>query len=233
MNYQYIYNLKSLIFFILLSFSCTTDNPTIIQLPDRISPSGYIVSPLDGSAVSGTTTLQVIAIDNEEVDTVFFMIKPQNADSYKSIDSTTNETNDTWKGNWDTRNSQWIENEKLRSLKSDLISSAEQINDITFIGYKSDLDADSIKQLAFDLKNSLSNFFIVLTSNNNNKPLISIMIDEQLVESKDWNAGKMVRELAKEIKGGGGGQAFFATAGGSDLSGLDNVISKAKEMVLS
>ena len=124
-------------------------------------------------------------------------------------------------------------NEKLRSLKSDLISSAEQINDITFIGYKSDLDADSIKQLAFDLKNSLSNFFIVLTSNNNNKPLISIMIDEQLVESKDWNAGKIVRELAKEIKGGGGGQAFFATAGGSDLSGLDNVISKAKEMVLS
>ena len=59
------------------------------------------------------------------------------------------------------------------------------------------------------------------------------MIDEQLVESKDWNAGKIVRELAKEIKGGGGGQAFFATAGGSDLSGLDNVISKAKEMVLS
>ena len=111
MNYQYIYNLKSLIFLILLSFSCTTDNPTIIQLPDRTSPSGYIVSPLDGSAVSGTTTLQVIAIDNEEVDTVFFMIKPQNADSYKSIDSTTNETNDTWKGNWDTRNSQWIENE--------------------------------------------------------------------------------------------------------------------------
>ena len=111
MNYQYIYNLKSLIFFILLSFSCTTDNPTIIQLPDRTSPSGYIVSPLDGSAVSGTTTLQVIAIDNEEVDTVFFMIKPQNADNYKSIDSTTNETNDTWKGNWDTRNSQWIENE--------------------------------------------------------------------------------------------------------------------------
>ena len=124
-------------------------------------------------------------------------------------------------------------NEKLRSLKSDLISSAEQINDITFIGYKSDLDADSIKQLAFDLKNSISNFFIVLTSNNNNKPLISIMIDEQLVESKDWNAGKIVRELAKEIKGGGGGQAFFATAGGSDLSGLDNVIIKAKEMVLS
>ena len=124
-------------------------------------------------------------------------------------------------------------NEKLRSLKSELISSAEQLNDITFIGYKSDLDADSIKQLAFDLKNSLSNFFIVLTSNNNNKPLISIMIDEQLVESKDWNAGKIVRELAKEIKGGGGGQAFFATAGGSDLSGIDNVISKAKEMVLS
>ena len=58
------------------------------------------------------------------------------------------------------------------------------------------------------------------------------MIDEKLVKSKDWNAGKIIRDLAKEIKGGGGGQAFFATAGGSDLSGLENVIKKAKEIVL-
>ncbi len=123
-------------------------------------------------------------------------------------------------------------NEKLKSISSELINRAELINDISFIAYKSDLDADSLKQLAFELKGSLSNFFMVLTSNSNNKPLISIMIDEQLANDKDWNAGKIIRELAKEIKGGGGGQSFFATAGGSDLSGLDNVITKAKEIVL-
>ena len=111
MNHSYNNKLHLILVTIILAFSCTTDNPTIIQLPDRTAPSGYIVSPLDGSSVSGNTTLQVIAIDNEEVDTVFFMIKPQNADRYKSIDSTTNETDDTWKGNWDTRNSQWVENE--------------------------------------------------------------------------------------------------------------------------
>ncbi|MBM78322.1 MAG: alanine--tRNA ligase [Crocinitomicaceae bacterium] len=123
--------------------------------------------------------------------------------------------------------------EKLNSIKSDLISSSELINDINFIGFKSDLDADSLKKLAFDLKGELSNLFLVLISNANNKPLISIMIDDSLVQSKDWNAGKIIRELAKEIKGGGGGQAFFATAGGSDLSGLDNVIPKAKKILFT
>jgi len=123
--------------------------------------------------------------------------------------------------------------EKLNSIKSDLISSSELINDINFIGFKSDLDADSLKKLAFDLKGELSNLFLVLTSNANNKPLISIMIDDSLVKLKDWNAGKIIRELAKEIKGGGGGQAFFATAGGSDLSGLDNVIPKAKKILFT
>ena len=111
MNHLYQKKVQLLIFTISLFLSCTTDNPTVIQLPDKTAPSGYIVSPLDGASVSGNTSLQVIAIDNEEVDTVFFMIKPQNAEEYKSIDSTTNETDDIWKGNWDTRSSQWVENE--------------------------------------------------------------------------------------------------------------------------
>ena len=111
MNRSYNYKLHSLLAAILVSFSCTTDNPTVIQLPDKTPPSGYIVNPLDGSSVSGSTTLQVIAIDNEEVDTVFFMIKAQSAERYQSIDSTTNESEDIWTGNWDTRESQWIENE--------------------------------------------------------------------------------------------------------------------------
>ena len=111
MNRSYNYKLHSLLAAILVSFSCTTDNPTVIQLPDKIPPSGYIVNPLNGSSVSGSTTLQVIAIDNEEVDTVFFMIKAQSAERYQSIDSTNNESEDIWTGNWDTRDSRWIENE--------------------------------------------------------------------------------------------------------------------------
>ena len=111
MNSVYKYKLHPMLAAILVSFSCTTDDPTIIQLPDKTPPSGYIVNPLDGSSVSGSTTLQVIAIDNEKVDTVFFMIKAQSAERYQSIDSTTNESEDIWTGNWDTRESRWIENE--------------------------------------------------------------------------------------------------------------------------
>ena len=92
-------------------FSCTTNEPTIIQLPDTTPPSGYIVSPLNGSSVSGNTSLQVIAIDNEEVDTVYFMIKSQSDTKYRNVDSTTNVSNDIWQGRWNTQNSEWIENE--------------------------------------------------------------------------------------------------------------------------
>ena len=92
-------------------FSCTTNEPTIIQLPDTTAPSGYIVSPLNGSSVSGNTSLQVIAIDNEEVDTVYFMIKSQSDNNYRNVDSTTNVSNDIWQGSWNTQNLEWVENE--------------------------------------------------------------------------------------------------------------------------
>lgn len=97
--------------FLFIFLSCATEDPTLIQLPDTTAPSGYIVSPLNGSSVSGNTSLQVIAIDNEEVDTVYFMIKSQRDNSYRNVDSTTNVSNDIWSGKWNTQNSEWFENE--------------------------------------------------------------------------------------------------------------------------
>ena len=108
--YKHILQLLSISVFIML-FSCTTNEPTIIQLPDTTAPSGYIVSPLNGSSVSGNTSLQVIAIDNEEVDTVYFMIKSQSDSKYRNVDSTTNVSNDIWQGSQNTQNSEWVENE--------------------------------------------------------------------------------------------------------------------------
>ena len=104
--------IQNILFFaVIMFFSCTTNEPTIIQLPDTTAPSGYIVSPLNGSSVSGNTSLQVIAIDNEEVDTVYFMIKSQSDTKYRNVDSTTNVSNDIWQGRWNTQNSEWVENE--------------------------------------------------------------------------------------------------------------------------
>ena len=90
-------------------------------------------------------------------------------------------------------------------------------------------NAAQIKDLAFQLKNEVNELFCVLVADLEGKPSLSIMISDSLVKSKDLHAGNLVREWAKHIKGGGGGQAFFAQAGGSDSTGLNAVLEKAKK----
>ena len=138
MNFLYKQKFQLLSLAIYLTISCTND-PTLIQLPDRTSPSGYIVSPLDGSSVKGNTTLQVIAIDNEKVDTVYFMIKAENADNYESIDFSTIEANDTWEGDWDTRNAQWQENENYFDAFSEWDNVVTELNIMREEFYKKEL----------------------------------------------------------------------------------------------
>tara|TARA_Y100000768_G_scaffold69911_1_gene49202 strand:- start:440 stop:3076 length:2637 start_codon:yes stop_codon:yes gene_type:complete len=120
--------------------------------------------------------------------------------------------------------------EKLKKIKNQLLSNLDKSNSFSLIEHHSDLSADQMKQIAFELKGELSNFILLLTSNLNNKPVITLMISENLVQSKGWNAGSIIRNLSVEINGGGGGQPFFATAGGSDVDGLKKVIEKAKEI---
>ncbi|PWG82047.1 alanine--tRNA ligase [Pararcticibacter amylolyticus] len=121
--------------------------------------------------------------------------------------------------------------EKAAGLKDDLKGKAEDIGGIYFIAAKIELgSADAIKNLAYSLKESMDNLFLVLGSENEGKPSLTVMISENLVGEK-FHAGNIVRELAKEIKGGGGGQPFYATAGGKDAAGLDAALRKAREIV--
>ncbi len=118
--------------------------------------------------------------------------------------------------------------EKASGLKTELAQKAQDINGINFIAERVALpNADAVKTLAYQLKDIVPNLFLVLAADFDGKPNITVMIAENLVKDKGLNAGNIVRELAKEIQGGGGGQPFFATAGGKDLSGLDAVLSKA------
>ena len=94
------------------------------------------------------------------------------------------------------------------------------------------VNADGLKKIQFDLKNEFENLFFVAVGVVNNKPLISIIISDELVKEKQLNAGALVKELAKAIKGGGGGQAFYATAGGTDVNGTDLVLKQAEEIFL-
>ncbi|HYG39975.1 MAG TPA: alanine--tRNA ligase, partial [Cytophagales bacterium] len=117
-------------------------------------------------------------------------------------------------------------------LKEDLLNKKQEINGLNFIVDKITLtSSDSLKQIAFELKSKVDNLFLVLAADIDQKPQIAVMISDNLVKEKNLHAGNIVKELAKEIKGGGGGQPFYATAGGTDLSGLDKVVVKAKELV--
>ncbi len=92
-------------------------------------------------------------------------------------------------------------------------------------------DANVVKTLAYNLEKEIGNAVIIFGTVSNEKPQLTIRISDELVQSKGLNAGTLIRELAKEIKGGGGGQAFFATAGGSDANALDASLAKAKDLL--
>ncbi len=123
--------------------------------------------------------------------------------------------------------------EKTSAVKSDLLNQFVKADEMNVLIAKVKLpSADSLKKLAYELKNEVENAFVVLAAEIEEKPQITVIIDEALVTAKNLNAGQIVRDLAKAIQGGGGGQPFFATAGGKDLSGLDQVLAKAKEMFI-
>ena len=122
--------------------------------------------------------------------------------------------------------------EKVKFLKAELKNKVQQVNGIHLISEKLELDsADAIKDLAFQLKGEMGNLFLVLGSLIKGKPNLTVMISETLVKEKGWNANTIIRDLAKEIQGGGGGQAFYATAGGNDPEGIEKALEKAREFI--
>jgi alanyl-tRNA synthetase len=122
---------------------------------------------------------------------------------------------------------------QANALKGELVAKVEQINGVNFIGAKLPLnDSNTIKTLAYQLEKEVGDAVIVFGADINGKPQLSVTISRNLTESHDLHAGKIIKQIAREIKGGGGGQAFFATAGGKDASGLDAAVGKAREMLV-
>lgn len=123
-----------------------------------------------------------------------------------------------------------LQNEKIQLLKKQLIERAEDNKSFKLIVSKVDVpNADGLKKLSYDLKDEIPNLIAVLGAEIEGKPFLSVYIAEDLVKEAGLHAGQIVKELAKEIRGGGGGQPFFATAGGSDPSGLDRALSKGRK----
>lgn len=122
--------------------------------------------------------------------------------------------------------------EKSIAIKKQLESKIENIDGINFLATRVDLPSvDAVKTLAFALKGSNPNTFLVLGAEVDGKPNLTVVISDALVKDKGLHAGNIIRDLAKDIQGGGGGQPFFATAGGKDASGLDKAIARAKDFL--
>ena len=121
--------------------------------------------------------------------------------------------------------------EKAKNLKNDLIKEVEAINGISFLAKKLDLDQNNIKDLCFDIGNQVDNLFLLIGSESDGKAFLTCYIAKNLVEEKQLNAGQVVRELGKLIHGGGGGQPFFATAGGRNPEGIEKALSESKRYI--
>lgn len=126
---------------------------------------------------------------------------------------------------------QQFQKEKAAGLKDGLKNKTEDINGINFIAQKVDLDSNSIRDLAFGLGREIENLVLVLGMEKDGKAQLTVLVSENLVKEKGLNAGSIIREIVHEIKGGGGGQPHFATAGGKDPNGLSKAFEKAKGIV--
>ena len=121
--------------------------------------------------------------------------------------------------------------EKAQSIKKELLGKVENINGVNCIIATVNLPAEAIKNISFELKNQIDNLYCLLASDADGKPMISLIIAENLVAEKSLNATNIIRELAKDIQGGGGGQPFYATAGGKNVDGIKAVLEKASGYV--
>lgn len=123
-------------------------------------------------------------------------------------------------------------NEKIQVIKKELLGKIKLINGINFLAEKIELpSADALKNLSFELKNQVNNLFFLAGAEIDGKALLSLIVSDNLVKEKNLNATAIIRELSKEIQGGGGGQPFYATAGGKNPAGLGKALEMAGSFI--
>tara|TARA_B110000037_G_scaffold87957_1_gene104239 strand:+ start:3356 stop:5968 length:2613 start_codon:yes stop_codon:yes gene_type:complete len=121
---------------------------------------------------------------------------------------------------------------KLKSqvLKEEILKEVKKINGIQFCALEVDLDSQGMKDLSFEIGSQLEYAILVLGSIKSGKPLLSCYVSKSLVSEKDKDAAAIIRNLGKYIQGGGGGQAFFATAGGKKSEGMKDALTAAESV---
>ena len=123
--------------------------------------------------------------------------------------------------------------EKAQNLSGEIKKQLQEINGVQFLATKVDLDANGIKNLAFTIGKEHKNLFLLFASSEKkDKAMLTCYISKELANERGYDAGKVVRELGKLIHGGGGGQNFFATAGGKNPEGIPKALEKAQDYLI-
>jgi alanyl-tRNA synthetase len=188
----------------------------------------------EGAVAAGIRRIEAITNDAvkdyyQEHDKAFYEMKSllnNSLEPVKALQNLQSENSDLKKQ---------IENllkDKAKNIKGDLKNELTEINGVQFLAKKLDLDASGIKDLSFELGSQYDNLFLLFGAENDGKALLSCYISKELVESKGLNAGTIVRELGKYIQGGGGGQPFFATAGGKNPAGIEEALEAGKKYIV-
>jgi alanyl-tRNA synthetase len=125
-----------------------------------------------------------------------------------------------------------FEQQSINQQKEQLVGRVKALNGVNFLAAQVHAgSADALKTLAFNLRQAVPNLVAVLGAEIDGKPQLAVMLDDEIAKAGKLNASTLVRELAKEIQGGGGGQPFFAMAGGKNAAGLSAAIAKAEDLV--
>ena len=137
------------------------------------------------------------------------------------------EENESFKKNLDE-----VMRERAISVKDGILQTKRVVNGINVLSLRGNYQPDIVKDIAFMLKKETNNSVFIAATSINDKPTLTLMYTDDLV-SQGMNAGKDIREAAKHIQGGGGGQSFFATAGGKNNDGLSNAYNALVELATS
>lgn len=183
----------------------------------------------EGAVASGIRRIEAITsdavkdfyADNNEVLTDIKEVLNNAKDPVKAVVSLQEENNKLKK------EIEQLLKDKAKNLKGDLLNELQDVNGVQFLAKKVDLDPAGIKDLCFNMGANATNMFLLFGAENNGKATLSCYISKELAAEKDLNAGAIVRELGKYIQGGGGGQPFFATAGGKNPGGIAEALDKA------
>jgi alanyl-tRNA synthetase len=175
-------------------------------------------------AITSTTAEHYFREKAETLDAIAFALKNPK-DLLKAVDDL------QVKNSHLSKEIEQLLKEKALSVKGELKEKIVSINGINFLGIILKMDAGSIKDILFQLKGEVTNFFGVIGGDEGDKCTISIIAADSVIADKGINAGNLVREVSKHIQGGGGGQAFFATAGGKNSAGLSVAIEELKSKI--